>query len=66
MPMFAGNITRKYGQKYGINVPPFSDPEIPIYSFDGDLRIFTGIAISCLGKYVLIRIELRIAINVDE
>jgi hypothetical protein len=26
----SGNITRKYGQKYGTNVAPFEDPEIPI------------------------------------
>ena len=33
-PMFeaeiSGNTPTKYGQKYGTNVPPFYDPEIPI------------------------------------
>ena len=28
--LWFGNIPRKYGLKYGTNVPPFSDPEIPI------------------------------------
>ena len=26
----SGNIPAKYGPKYGTNVPPFSDPGIPI------------------------------------
>ena len=33
VPKNCGNWTQeisKYGQKYGTNVPPFQDPEIPI------------------------------------